>query len=480
MQVRTADVVLMGAYVVTILAIGYGNRRRVRNFDDFFVAGRRFGFARSIGTLASIFIGGSAIGLTGQGFRFGLAGGWYVWGYAGGFALLALTLLPAVRRLRQYTIADILGARFGEGARRLSSVVIFASWIFFLAAMMEAGGTVVAALLHIPLSLAVACAGAIFLSYAALGGMSSVTLVSSVQSAALFVCICVLFVLGMGRMSAHGGFTALAASPAAIAPVGLWPYIFATVLIMGPTTVVGPDIYLSVWSMKDEGTARRTIWTVAGLLLLCGVMLSLLGGVARVLLPSLPPESSLPALSGLLLSPGFSGVAMIIFMAATMSAAVPEVVVCSSILTRDIYHSWLRPRANTGELLLASRVNTLLVGVMGGALALAIPGVVTLSLWAYRIFVPAIVLQVIAALAWNRASTVTVLTSMVAGPGVTVVTAILFPSSLMTYVDPVVPGIVVTFAVLLVGGFVNRSGEKPVALRGRPHLPSLMEKIDKA
>ncbi len=107
------------------------------------------------------------------------------------------------------------------------------------------------------------------------------------------------------------------------------------------------------------------------------------------------------------------------------------------------------------------------MGLLGTVLALWIQNVVELALYAYRLFVPGIVPQVVAAFYWSGAKPRPVTLSMAIGPTTTLVLTILLPGTMLTYFDPVGAGLLVSLVVLVGGSLLFGGREAPA--------PPLME-----
>ncbi len=144
-------------------------------------------------------------------------------------------------------------------------------------------------------------------------------------------------------------------------------------------------------------------------------------------------------------------------MAAAISGAVPELVVCSSILARDVYQRVFDPKANQKRLLLASRILTFLVGVAGMIMAVSLPNFMDLTYHCYRVFVPAIAPITIAAFYSKKTNEKSALVSMLVGAGTALFCIFMFPESYLTFADPVIIGLIASIAVLLVLNQVTKS-----------------------
>jgi SSS family solute:Na+ symporter len=460
---------LTAVYLAGIVAAGPLSRRFVGGADDFFLAGGGTTFTRGLATLVLIFVGGGAVGVSGLGFANGLSGSLYYLAYCVGFAILAVTFLASLRMLSRVTIGEILGQRFGPNVARVSALVTLSAWVFLLASLLAGGGRVLEVTFGLAYWQGVLVATLVTVISAGMGGMVAVRAVSWAQAGALVAAIAVLFIVTL--VSTGGWAPAFARLPVGFEsalPASQVGVAYSLLLIIAPTTVVAPDVYLNVWSMVDARAARRAIWALVALVALCGVMLAFIGAAARLSFPHAAPEQALPLMANGLLPPVVAGVVVVALMGATVSGAVPETVVCAAMLTRDIFVGWLRPLAGNRSILMASRVSVVLVGLTALILAVRVQGVVDLALHAYRIFVPAIVPQVLAALfvPWVRPKAV--MASMIVGPAVTVVQGVLLPNTLRTFADPVGPGILAAVLALVVVSLISKGAPltQPLLARG--------------
>lgn len=462
------DTIIMLIYLAGMLILGLWCVRYIKSFDDFFVAGRRLGFFLSIGTMAALFVGGSAIGVAGMGHDYGIGAIWYYAAYAIGFTTLGLTFVVPLRAMGQYTVADIFAVRYDERVRLLSTVITFFAWIFFFAAFVVAGARVVEVLLGWDLRIAILVTAGIFTIYTSVGGMWAVTMTDFVQFVILITGILIIFPVAM---VAVGGPEALfAATPpenTSLIPIfeggTVWTglgYVICTIVLTGSTGIVAPDIYLRVWCCKDDRTAKLTLYVVSALVVVFAFMLSMIGMAAKILNPEIAHEMALPWMVQTLLPHGLSGLVLVALMAAAISGAVPELVVCSSILARDLYQKLINPKADEKQLLKVSRLLTFLIGVIGMILAYLLPGFMDLTYQCYRIFVPAIAPICIAAFYSKKTTSKAALWSMAISIVVTTFCIIAFPETYLTMKDPLFIGLITSISTLLIFNHFTKPSEK--------------------
>jgi SSS family solute:Na+ symporter len=108
------DLAVIGLYFAFVIAIGLRAMRRIRNQEDYFLAGRRFG--KFIQTFAAFGQGTSAdnaVGVTTTTFVNGIAGVWSSLLYL--FATpMYWMVMPWMRRLRLLTLGDFFEERYGS------------------------------------------------------------------------------------------------------------------------------------------------------------------------------------------------------------------------------------------------------------------------------------------------------------------------------------------------------------------------------
>jgi solute:Na+ symporter, SSS family len=101
------------AYALAMILLGAYLSRRVRQSEDFFVAGRGLGAGLLFSTLLAANIGaGYTVGAAGLGYRDGFSAWWWVGSAGLGSMLLAFAVGPKIWRVAKehnlYTVGDYL------------------------------------------------------------------------------------------------------------------------------------------------------------------------------------------------------------------------------------------------------------------------------------------------------------------------------------------------------------------------------------
>lgn len=114
LELHWLDWLIVALYFVAMIGVGIRAMRKVKNIDDYYTGGQRFGrllmilYAFGAGTHAD-----SAVGVTSQSYRLGMAGIWYQWIQIFNTPLYWL-LSPVFRRARCTTTADFYEMRYGS------------------------------------------------------------------------------------------------------------------------------------------------------------------------------------------------------------------------------------------------------------------------------------------------------------------------------------------------------------------------------
>src|SRR5277367_1699365 len=133
---------VLGVIVVSLLTVSLSRLRKTKTKADYLVAGRSLPAFVLVFTLLSSWIGsGSLLGGAENAYRHGFAA---LWQAAGGWAGLALIyfIAPRARRFAQFTIPDLLEARYNQTARVLGVVAILFTYTAITSYQFIGGGDI--------------------------------------------------------------------------------------------------------------------------------------------------------------------------------------------------------------------------------------------------------------------------------------------------------------------------------------------------
>jgi SSS family solute:Na+ symporter/sodium/proline symporter len=168
--------IILALIVLTLLTVSLTRLGKVHTRADYLVAGRSLPAFVLVFTLLSSWIGsGSLLGGAENAYRHGFAA---LWQAAGGWAGLALIyfIAPRARRFAQYTIPDLLEARYNQTARVLGVLAVLFTYTAITSYQFIGGGDI----LHLIFPTTVSAIhgryliAAFVILFTAIAGMSSV------------------------------------------------------------------------------------------------------------------------------------------------------------------------------------------------------------------------------------------------------------------------------------------------------------------
>lgn len=193
--ISTIDLIVVGAYFVVVVAIGFWVARDTKTGEDLFLGGRSFGWGLvGLSLFASNISTTSIIGLSGAAYSTGIVQSVYEWMTGIPLAIAALIFIPLYLKSRITTIPEFLELRFDRRSRNFFSfITIFTSIIVDTAGGLYAGAIVLQyffpdlVLWHTTLVLALVAG-----LYTAVGGLKAVVYTDAIQAIILIIGCAVL------------------------------------------------------------------------------------------------------------------------------------------------------------------------------------------------------------------------------------------------------------------------------------------------
>ncbi|MBH3429562.1 sodium:solute symporter [Pseudomonas alkylphenolica] len=409
------DLFVVLIYAAGMLALGWYGMRRAKTHEDYLVAGRNLGPSLYMGTMAATVLGGaSTVGTVKLGYVHGISGFWLCAALGLGIIALNLFLAKPLLRLKIFTVTQVLEQRYNPMARQASAVIMLAYALMIAVTSTLAMGTVLQVLFEIPFWAAILLGGGVVVVYSTVGGMWSLTLTDIVQF--VIKTVGLMFVLLPICLYRVGGWDELVAklpaSSFSFTTIG-WDTIITYFLIYFFGILIGQDIWQRVFTARDEKVAQRAGTTAGIYCVIYGLVCAVIGMAAHVLLPDLGnANNAFAAIVKSALPDGIRGLVIAAALAAMMSTASAGLLAASTVLTED-----LLPKLRGGKQssLGINRLFTLLTGIAVLGIALVVEDVISALTLAYNLLVGGMLVPLIGAIYWKRATTAGAITSMTLG-----------------------------------------------------------------
>jgi SSS family solute:Na+ symporter len=479
-------VVVLAVIVVALLAVAINRTFTVKTKADYLVAGRSLPAAVLVLTLLTSWIGaGSLFAGAENAYRNGFAA---LWQPAGGWLglLLVYFIAPRARKFAQFTLPDLLEARYNQAARVLGTIAILFAYVGITSYQFKGGGDVLHLIFPdtVTAELGTYIIAAFVIFTTALAGMSSVAYMD-VAIGSLVTAICIVAapylyfqagawaglhaslppayfeVLGNYRLDANH-----VQQPVEVGVVRALEFLVPVLLLMLGNQVM----YQKFFSAKSERDARISVvgWTLGTLLL--ETLIVAIAVFGRALYPTgevaLHPREVIPytARHGL---PALMGALLLgAVFAKVISTASNYLFSPATNLINDVFVRYISPGASNKRVLIVSRLTVVLLGCWALYQAVYAESILQKMLWAYTIYSAALTPVVLAAFYSKRVTAWGAVAAIATGTVVTLawdVQAVkdLFPA-IISQRDAIFPAL---FAAVIAMVAVSLITPKPSAVQ---------------
>jgi SSS family solute:Na+ symporter len=415
-------IVTLSFVVLLLVSITVFKFTQVKTQTDFMVAGRKLSWPVLVFTLLSSWVGaGSLLGGSENAYNHGLAA---LWQPAGGWLGLILIAVIAgrARKFAQFTVPDLLEARFNYVARVLATIAIVISYVIITSYQFIGGGDI----LHLIFPSVARATGLWIMAgfvifFTAMAGMASIAYLDLVIGS---VVTCTVIVAVPILLHKVGGWSVVTASLPATHFQVFGDYDWRGALgLMLPTTLLligNQGMYQKFFSAKSESDARKSVigWIIGTVTLETLLILLALISSAKLHtdnpreILALTAKEALPSLLGAILLGGI--------FAKVISTANNYLFSPSTNLIHDVYQRFIDKNASPARIMIVSRLIVILLGLFAVLQAAEFTSVLKASLYAYTVYGAAVTPSVMAVFFWRRCTTAGAITSIILGTIVTV------------------------------------------------------------
>ena len=388
------DYVILGCYFLTVLGIGWLARRSISSSLDFLLSGRAMpawvtGLAFVAANLGALEI----LGMAANGAQYGIATAHYYWvGAVPAMVFLGIVMMPFYYGSKVRSVPEFLRVRFNNQTHLLQSVFFAVSAVLIAGVNLYALAIVLEALLGWPLVVAILVSAALVLAYITLGGLSSAIYNEVLQFFVILAGLIPLVVVGLHDMGGWGGLTDKVTAnknggdgflhtwqgtgvgdvtnPLGSSWIGI-VFGLGFLLSFGYWTTNFAEVQRAM-SARNMSAARRTPLIGAFPKLFIPALTIIPGLIALVIFPKLGADSgqftytnAIPLLINKYLPNGVLGIAVTGLLAAFMAGMAANVSSFNTVVTYDIWQTYLKKDRDDAYYLRTGRVFTV-VGILIG------------------------------------------------------------------------------------------------------------------
>lgn len=384
--------ILIICYVLILLAMGLYDKRHIKTFDDYTVAGRKQSSILVAGSLVATCIGASAtIGVVNMAYNVGFPAFWWLGSGAIGLIILSRFGAHKLNGLQGLTLPDVAAKLISPWAVKPIAIIIVVGWTGIVAAQFVAVARIFEVFFPTPTWLVLLVAFLVISLYACFGGQVSVMRTDSLQLIILLGGLALLVL--MIYLKGNGPLLQLRDICLTNENFGYsrWFYFL---IIIGSQYIVGPDIFSRVFAAKSPKAARQGL-VIAGIILFCASLLIVTIGLGVTKYELVPPGDNILVTAINTLLPGWAVIVVLLaLLSAIFSSADTCLLAVSTTFTKDILNS---------HDVKTVRISILVFGFLAFAVALWKQDILELLLAAYTIFGGGVIAPMIVALwAHNR------------------------------------------------------------------------------
>lgn len=394
MSKTIAILIAFAAYLLMMVGVGIASMKKTTGADDYFLGGRGLsGPVAALSAQASDMSGWLLMGLPGSVYALGTGQAWIAVGL--GLGTIANWLIIA-KPLRSYTIVaknsmtlpEFFGNRFHDEKKILlgiSSAIIVIFFLVYTASALASGGKLFNSVFGIDYHIALLIGAFVILLYTFMGGFLAVCTTDFIQGTMMLIALLIVPIVAWGYVS--GDFSG------ALTRTGIDAGTFLSFTHNGDHTITPieiisnlawglgycgmPHILIRFMAIKNEKELKKSsaiaiVWVVISLGLAVAIGLigraflfpTILGEAGAASAESVFIEMIKKIFLDLLPLAFIGGIFLCGILAAIMSTADSQLLVCSSAVSADIYKDILKPDATDKEVLKIGRITTIAIAAL--------------------------------------------------------------------------------------------------------------------
>ncbi|MBS1681791.1 MAG: sodium:solute symporter family protein [Bacteroidetes bacterium] len=443
------------AYLCLTIGIGYWASRKVKNTDDFMLAGRSLPLALSSAALFAIWFGSETV--FGASSEF-LKGGLYavIEDPFGGALCLVLFGLFFARKLYQMkllTLGDFFEVRYGKRTELVASFFLAPPYVGYIAAQLVAMGLILNTVAGIEIWQGVLVAATVVTFYTFIGGMWAISITDFFQS---MVIVLGLVILAVILAQKAGGvstvFNKMPAGTFRFLPRAEFKDIMLYISawsVLGLGSLPSQDIFQRVMSSGSVKIAVRSCFIGAAIYLCVAMLPIFISSCVKYLYPDFMHGETQMALPKMVLANTNIAVQVLFFgslLSAIMSTTSSALLAPSVIFSENLIRPMVNKELSDKKLLLIARLCVLGFSAIATVMACMRTNIYRLVAESSILSLVSLFAPLVMGIYWKKANSTGALLSMVCG----ILTWIVFEIYETSW-PSLLPATAVSFVALIFG-----------------------------
>ena len=444
-------------YLVFLFVFGVRISRRLKKKEDFLVAGRTLTAPILVGTLLASWIGsGDIFSVSDLSYNHGFSS---LIGSAGGWLGIIVVFFIAgrVRRFGQFTVPDILEARYNMWARILGTFTTIIAYVTIVSYQFRGGSLVLNIITEGKISekQGIIIVAVFVITYTMLAGMLSVAYLDIFNG---ILMITAIFTAVPFLIQHAGGLSTIAANvtPRSHSFLGNMSWIQAMGYFV-PTLLLAlgnGNMYQRFFSAKDEKEAKKSVigWVIGVILL--GLALQSLAVIGSSYIKDLSRTEA----SRIIVKVAYTGLPIVVgcalmaaIVAIIISTANSFLLVPATNIVRDIYQRFINPDLPDKKMIILSRLTVIFLGIVAYSLITFFDRILDAAYAAYTVYGAGITPALLAVFFWKRATAAGGVLSILGGMFTTIIWEVInkINGQLPFGIPAIYPALVVSLLLLI-------------------------------
>lgn len=447
-------------YMLFLFVVAYWSNKKIKNNEDYLVAGRTLGPVVIAFTISATEIGGgSSLSIIEKSYgEWGFSAIWYILAMAIAFWCISF-IAPRIRFVKVKTIPEFFRRRYDDDTALLTSIIMIFPLIGLAASQLIVAGSILSTIIGINYHIAVAIVAITIIAYTSMGGFYGVSHANVVQFIVLFLgmFLCIVFMVGdiaNEDYFINNNFSINSFFKNRIS----FKMIISLIIMYIASFSVGQEILPGLYASKNLTMAKKASKLAAFINVVFSLFPVAIGmififyinyvvGQDVSLLTSDTAVVSFEILNKLvppiILALFFAGV-----LSATMSSADSDIFGAASIFGNDIYRVYINKNATESKTLEITQKSIIIVGLFAVIVALFNKtSVIDLLMLSFTLRAGGVFIPYILGHYWDNASAKGALISIISG---SLVVLVMEQFGLKFFgFDTCVPSIIVSFIVFV-------------------------------
>lgn len=449
-------------YLLITICVGWYASKFVKNASDFAIAGRRMPtYVVASGLFATWFGSETVMGASAEFVEHGLLGVIEdPFGAAMCLLLLGLFFARPLYKLNILTFSDYFNIRYSKKVEWVSAIFMIPSYFGWIAAQLVALAIILQAIANIPFVWGVIICASVVLFYTYIGGMWSVAITDTVQTAVIIVGMLILMLELVGQI---GGWQQMIAKTPEdffrFTPkentIPSWVAYFGAWITIGWGSIPQQDVFQRTLSAKSEKVAVNSAYWSAIMYLSIAAMPLVIALCGTLLYPDIKQGDTQMTIPILVLKHTSVGMQVIFFgalLSAILSTCSGSILAPATVLGENIIKPLYGEKISDEKLLQLMRLSTIGITLIGVTLSLFKAEIYELVGESSALSLVALFVPLVAGLYWKKANALGAILSMTLGT-----TVWTFFEFYETEIPSMIWGLLASIGGMIIGSFISKT-----------------------